>query len=281
MVDFALNKKVLEFCNHAGFLTDGLPDKYDGKTGYLGIHTPSYVTVDLLAVNDVKHICFKLWDNEDPDNICQDKQQRVNQLYSYRLLISSDKKEWKIVYDCSDLPSEEKYKKGWQSFEWANPVQVRYIRIHCMNGKRNSGFHIVELHAYDQVVNLKNVNTPISFPVDQTFEVEIGDAYPLSYQLSDFSGRFQDTLEARVSDNKDAKAIYDSIVDFLFRKAKEVDSVNGKVDEIRRLVADPVKDGIQSRFKEENLETRRNIRFSVLQLFVWLLLLIFSFYLHV
>lgn len=149
-------------------------------------------------------------------------------------------------------------------------MAVRFIRVHCMNSRRGSGFHIVELHACDEVASLNKVDTKVSFNADYPFEVEIGDAYPLSYQLYDLSGRFQDAIEKRVTGRPDAKAIYDSIIDFLFRKGREVESVNGKIDEIRRLVSDPVKDGIQKRFKEENIESRKNIWFSVFQLAAWI-----------
>ena len=279
MTDYALNKNVLEYCNHGGFLTDGKTDKYNGVTGYLGIHAPSYVTVDLQDIKEVKNICFKLWDYEDKDNECPDKAQLKDKLYTYRLLISTDKMEWKVVYDCSKL-QKDKYKKGWQTFVWEQPVPVRFIRVHCMNSKRGSGFHIVELHAYDQVARLRKVDTEISFDANHTFDVEIGDAYPLSYQLYDLSGRFQDALEKRVAGKPNAKEIYDSIIDFLFRKGREVESVNGKIDEIRRLVSDPVKDGIQRRFKEENIESRKNIWFSIFQLAAWLILFIVSIILH-
>lgn len=280
MADYALYKKVLEYCNHASYMTDKKTVKYDGKTGYLGIHTPGYVTVDLRKTRYVKNICFKLWDYEDPDNECPEKAERSNQVYSYRLLISENKEKWTVVHDCSDLPVEEKYRKGWQTFIWEDPVPVRYIRVHCLNGKRNSGFHIVKLHAYDQIAELDPVDTKIIIPRTKSFEKETGDAYPLSYQLNDFSGRIQEALGTRIQKNPAAKEIYDSIVDFLFRKAKEVDAVNGKVDEIRRLVAEPVKEEIQRRFEAENHDSRSNIRFSIIQIILWVIILILSIIFH-
>ena len=278
MEDYALNKKVLEYCNHASFMTDGVTSEYDGKTGYLGIHTPGYVTVDLQDSWYVKHICFELWDFDDPNNLCPDRKDRTNQLYSYRLLISDDRKTWRVVYDCSNSPAAKKYRKGWQSFIWEEPVSVRYIRIHCLNGKRNSGFHIVKLHACNEVFNLCRIDTEVSFSRTNSFEIEYGDAYPLSYQLNDFSGRIQDAFGSRVQMDLEAKGIYDSIVDYLFRKSREVDAVNGKVDEIRRLIAQPVKEEIQELFQAENKDSRSNIRFSIAQMVIWSILFVISFF---
>lgn len=64
IVDLALKKPVLEFCNHPEQLTaEGNDREYDAiNGGYLGIHHPAFITVDLEKTVEVKQISMKLYD---------------------------------------------------------------------------------------------------------------------------------------------------------------------------------------------------------------------------
>lgn len=269
-MDYAHYKRVLEYCNHYHPLTDDTAE-YDHKQGYLGIHTPSYVTVDLEAVVRLRQIAFKLWDYSDPCNVSPIKSEMTDQVYTYRLLASVDKKTWTVIYDCSILSENMKYHRGWQVFNWKSGtcLEARYVRVHCIHNRRTSGFHIVKLHACDIPEEYENAETKVDFDKEQLFTKEVGDAYPLSYQLMDLSGRLEDMLSSSMDGNENAQAIYSDIVDTLCQKSREVEAVNGKVDEIRRLVASPVGNMIRNKFHTENSGKEKNFYFSLIQLIVW------------
>ncbi len=62
--------------------------------------------------------------------------------YKYRLYVSDNKSEWRIVSDRS-----EKGVSGWQESEF-QPLDVRFIRIEGLHNTVNEDFHVLELEAF-------------------------------------------------------------------------------------------------------------------------------------
>ena len=146
-----------------------------------------------------------------------DKENQTDQIYAYRLLCSEDAEIWKVIYDTAD--DNTKYKKGWQTFKLDKPVDARYIRIHAIHNKKNSGFHVVRLHVFQQKNTL--YDSQDLFLCTGPFDQEIGDAYPMSYQLLDLSGRIQNITEEQNSTafsipDPSLKQRYHEVIDYLF-----------------------------------------------------------------
>lgn len=268
--DLALHKKVLEYCNHYHYLTSGKEIEYDNKSGYCATHWPAYLTVDLEREYDLRQISFQLWDYEDPNNKLADKAKYIDQIYAYRLLLSSDKRSWQVIHDTAGTSS--KYRKGWQTFLFDNAIRARYIRVHAIHNMKNSGFHIVRLHAFEEINPFFDKgNVFICF---DPYELELGDAYPLSNQLLDLSGRIQNAMPRTVSTM--LKQRYTQIIDYLFEKSKELDAVDGKVDEVRKLIAEPISEKFEEEFKKNNRSEVVGLVISVVSLVIWIVIMIFK-----
>lgn len=267
--DLALHKKVLEYCNHYEPLTDGKENEYDTKSGYCATHWPGYITVDLENVYEVKQISFQLWDFEDPRNVYWNKSACTNQLYVYRLLCSVDRYNWQVVYDTTG--SLNKYRKGWQSFLFRENCQVRYIRVHAIHNLRNSGFHIVRLHTFQEMVP-EFMKGDIQI-CDAAFEWEQGDAYPLANQLLDLSGRIQNIMP-RNGISSELKDKYLQLIDYLFEKSKELEAVNGKIDELRKLISEPVSGKLKKDFRKNARDGIIGVVLTVISFIIWLIIII-------
>lgn len=147
-VDLAAGKTVLELCNHNEQLTKPEFDGYNGHSGYCGVHVPAYLTIDLGEEHNIELIQFLLFDPIEDTNHGSSERG-----YSYRVLVSSgntagqcdkDEWEWRVLCDCG-----REWRRNWQFIHIPGGIeQVRYIRIHCMDSKKNKGFHIVRLRAY-------------------------------------------------------------------------------------------------------------------------------------
>lgn len=146
--DLAAGKSVLELCNHNEQLTAPLFEGYNGQSGYCGVHVPAYLTIDLGREYNIGLIQFLLFDPiEDTNHGVGERG------YSFRILVAGDfsstldKDEWawRVVCDCG-----RDWCRNWQFVHIPEGImKVRYIRIHCMDSRKNKGFHIVRLRAYD------------------------------------------------------------------------------------------------------------------------------------
>ena len=143
--DLAENKPVLELCNHHEQLTNPHFDGYDGVSGYCGVHTPAYLTIDLEKPQEIGLIQFLLFDSY-VDNNHGDRER----LYYYRILAAQDQTcdkddwVWTVIYDTG-----RSGRRNWQFIRIAEGLrQIRYLRIHCMHSQKNAGFHIVRFRVY-------------------------------------------------------------------------------------------------------------------------------------
>ncbi len=215
--DLALDKLVLELCNHYEQLTLAAFDGYDGKSGYCGVHAPACLTVDLGALaageeRDVGLIRLLLFDSV-VDNNHGDRER----LYYYRVLVAEDFAterrdkdawEWRVVADLTRCGT-----RNWQFIRIPGGLRrVRYIRIHCVGSLKNSGFHIVRLGAYAERVAaavdygrlMEHLRRDPAVPapdgtlrpidpcgkaqyvcVEGSPEIEVGDGFPLSKRIYD------------------------------------------------------------------------------------------------
>lgn len=247
--DLAFGKPVMESCNHPEYLTNATICYGDNeKKGYLGTHWPNFVTVDLLKIKKVGAISFKLWDWEDPNNKDSDKSKKKDMQYAYRLLVSKDLVNWTILFDCADIKNSiNRFKKGWQYFIF-NPIKIRYIRIHCLRNKLNSGFHIVKLNAFKNAkiaTEIANFTNPIKCHDNIK---EIYDGAPLSYKLRNIAGQIQSISSLVNERTEDTSCLeFFSGLDSasLFKKAHEVEAVESKINEIRSLIVEPIMNKIE------------------------------------
>lgn len=104
------------------------------------------------------------------------------------------------------------------------------------------------------------------------FEWELGDAYPLANQLLDLSGRIQDVMSKTKMDSE-LKSKYLRVVDYLFEKSKELDAVNGKVDELRKLISEPVSKKLKRDFKKNAVDGIIGVGLTVVSFIIWLIIL--------
>lgn len=246
MTDYTTSCEVLEYCNHPEqMLQDHV--EYNGKTGYCGIHVPAFVTVDLLRSVPIRELSFLLWDYLDPNNTDAEKAKKERMRYAYRVLTSEDRVVWNVIEDSLD-----DYRRGWQVFTFATPLTARYVRIHALNNLQNSGFHIVRLHVLDQIRSSREVAPSFCKEIHEpAFEREVGDQYPLSNQLMDLSERVHRVISgAKEPPAESVRAACLDLQDKLYQRSRELNAVDGKIDEIRRLIAVPVKSKFEGDFRE-------------------------------
>lgn len=185
--NFALHKRVLEECNTPEAMLDGCCHNFDGTKGYCGVHVPAYITIDLGSNCPIGYIRFLLMnrENEDTNHGVGPRQ------YYYRLLACEDTDcinnttEWKVLYDSLGEGFVD-----WQCFTLSSPLQVRYLRIHTIDNRKNNGFHIVQFEAYEHSEPLPDgervaVNAEIT---TEKVQIEVGDGMPLYKRLHDIAG---------------------------------------------------------------------------------------------
>ena len=220
-VDLAVDKPVLELCNHYEQLTDPDFGGYDGKSGYCGVHAPASLTIDLgeIAPDEERELGLVQLLLFDPIVDKNHGKKGAERRYHYRLLVAEDFAstqtdkdcwEWKLLFDSQRTG----WCRNWQFIELKEGLKgIRYIRIHCMAGLKNSGFHIVRLRAYSKRVaeaidfdRLRHhlqeeplMPTPwgekiaidpsrsmLHYTVEpQRIEIEQGDGFPLSKRIYD------------------------------------------------------------------------------------------------
>ena len=296
--DIAFGKPVMEFCNHPEFLTNDA-EVYGGndsdQPGYLGTHWPTFVTVDLIDKKTVGVICLKLWDWEDSCNQAANKENNKEMQYAYRLLISEDRKLWTVLFDCADSKrADDKFHKGWELFFFkARPI--RYIRIHCLRNRKNSGFHIVKLKAFqdDTVDFFQTLSTNFYYVnCNAREEKELGEGVPTSFRLINLAGKIQEIgdlsknrlqvlLNEKTSNESEHEITFlkkvinsldnqlkfrnNDIFGRLLKRAHEVEVVSNGIDEIRSLVAEPIRRKGESDCKEDRIDFLTDFLFGMFQ----------------
>lgn len=246
VVDLALKKPVLEFCNHPEQLTaEGDELEYDAtKGGYLGIHHPAFITVDMEKEVKVKQISMKLYDSAETLNktkVPEKQAGNYSSRYAFRLLCSTDMESWKVLYDTTKAiePYGDKaagnrkpYRKGWQWAVFDEPVRMRYFRIHALHNPANSGFHVVRLRLYNKEYDKMKQGEKMTLQTGN--ETEIKDALPLSARLLNLSQRLDVATPDTIKKGNDRE--YLSLKNQIVERSIEVHTVDGKVDQFRRII---------------------------------------------
>lgn len=246
VVDLALKKPVLEFCNHPEQLTaEGDELEYDAtKGGYLGIHHPAFITVDMETEVKVKQISMKLYDSAETLNktkVPEKQAGNYSSRYAFRLLCSTDMESWKVLYDTTKAiePYGDKaagnrkpYRKGWQWAVFDEPVRMRYFRIHALHNPANSGFHVVRLRLYNKEYDKMKLGEKMTLQTGN--EMEIKDALPLSARLLNLSQRLDVATPDTIKKGNDRE--YLSLKNQIVERSIEVHTVDGKVDQFRRII---------------------------------------------
>lgn len=264
----------MELCNHPEYLTDA-SETYGGndakKPGYLGTHWPSFITVDLIEKQTIGAICLKLWDWDDPCNKDPQKENNQEMQYAYRLLVSSDRMLWNVLFDSADcLPKEGKFRKGWQCFTFPPQQDIRFIRVHCLKNRKNSGFHIVKLKAFadaeGEFFKALIQKVPCIECTGTIFQ-ELGDGTPLSVRIINLAGQLQEIrslsekliqllrennapkgpgsdyyfLQGVLEDLNKQRSGGGDVIGRLFKRGHEVQLVSSSIEETRSLIVEPVR----------------------------------------
>lgn len=190
--NFALNKRVLEECNTPEAMLDGNLTDFTGTSGYCGVHVPSYLTIDLGQNYPIGYIRFLLMNRGKEDT----NHGLAKREYFYRLLACEDTPhinnttKWHVIYDSLSIGRTD-----WQCFTLSKPMQIRYLRIHAIENRKNNGFHIIQFEAYEhpealpeglpEQLRVVSVNETID---TSAIECEIGDGLPLYKRLNDITG---------------------------------------------------------------------------------------------
>ena len=246
--DFALGKHVLEFCNHPLDMTKpGDDEPYDSiNGGYLGIHHPANITVDLESQCEVKQISIKFFDCED--SLCiQTKDTAIKHSYAFRLLCSADGHSWSVLYDSSVQSDDKKYVKGWRYAVLEEPLKMRHFRIHALHNPSSSGFHVVRLRLLDRVC--ADLQRGEELVLSKKHDVEVGDSTPLSTQLYNLLGR----ISSRLSSETKSKPKYSELSNHIFEKALEFEAIDGRIDQIRKIVTPHMEKIFESKERKEAL----------------------------
>jgi hypothetical protein len=135
VADNVLRGATVTGCENPGVLIDGNSTDYDSEKGYAhNTWTDSDpnagMKITMPRLQKISRIRFLLWD-KDP------------RAYGYVVSISADGKVWTTVKDASSS-----HEQGWQTINFESQ-NVLAVKIRGANGSANSGFHIVEVEAYD------------------------------------------------------------------------------------------------------------------------------------
>lgn len=244
MKDLALGKNVLEFCNHPHHMTAGGDSMdYNALTGgYLGIHHPSFITLDLEECVDVRQVSIKFIDWEDECNISGTN--NVKQHYAYRLLCSEDKLVWTVLYDTT--VTNKVYRRGWQWGVFEQPIRMRYFRIHALHNPANSGFHVVRLRLFDEENPVLQVGDHLHFHAP--YDLEIGDAIPISIRIMNLVQRLSNT----VSELHKQSDEYKYLVNEVLEESMVFDTVDGRVDQFRQIITPYVARNLTTDYEKES-----------------------------
>lgn len=228
MGNIALGKPVIGDAKRSEIVTNGQIIGYSGNSGFADFHWPGRLTVDLESNVIIYEIRFLIW-----DGLGVAKSQRNPRIYKYRLLTSNDNNSWEVIYDTGDQGFN-----GWQSFKFPEGKDLRYIQIHGLWNSANTGFHIVEVEAYDD----SNLKTSVEIVFEKTVAglsngKEIGDGLPLS---SHIKGIIRD-LEIFGKKDFVSSDHFSKLILQLRQHATDISALDYNMGSIRREIMFPVK----------------------------------------
>jgi hypothetical protein len=230
MANVALNRSILEALGKgAALATDGNITAYTAHDGFAYFKWPGTLTVDLEAAFALTCIRMLLW-----DGLGEPGSPRNPRIYLYRLLVSTDGQNWKVVYDTGI----DGY-NGWQVFAFPQPISARYIRIHGLWNIANRDFHIVQIEAYDDsTVPPLQVEAGLSRTIaGGTGDVEAGDGRVWSTDVSRVIGELETLVEKSKILNPEP---FSALISQLRVQVVDIRNVERGMDGIRREIIGPV-----------------------------------------
>jgi hypothetical protein len=300
--DYAFGKIALELCNHPHYMTsEGDEKEYglnvsDGKYGYLGIHHPANITLDLcpphsntdspsnietkrtirsrlscrrkadknplckegtseVEMAQVRQISVKFLDPNDTLN----KTDKKGQEYAFRLLCSEDKVRWKVLFDSTRTANP--YRVGWMHLKFRDDMsspegvisgvqQMRYFRIHALHNPVSSGFHVVRLRLFDREVEMPQ-GEEIILQSHSSYDYEINDTTPLATKMLNIAERLHRGVQP-----EDRTDEFYTVYNHVVEKAFELQAVDGKVDQVRKIITPLITRRMEQKKKESAKSTR-------------------------
>lgn len=258
--DYALGKIALEHCNHPEYMTHKGNRRPYGSSpknkyyGYLGVHHPANITLDLGLDAPVKQISIKFMDPNDKLNRSPNKLQK----YAFRLLCSNDMSQWRVLHDTTT--TGDPYQVGWVHFKFENneALGMRYFRIHALHNPANSGFHIVRLRLFDKyptrVLHQKDTIT-LPSPLNGVYEYEINDTTPLATKLMNIAERLYRGTRENALGQAEPQG-FEEIYNYVVERAFELQAVDGKVDQVRKIITPLISNRMDKKQQESIKSTK-------------------------
>lgn len=260
--DYAFGKIALEHCNHPEYMTQKGDRRPYGSTlkkrskyyGYLGVHHPANITLDLGLDASVKQISIKFMDPKDKLNRSPNKMQK----YAFRLLCSNDMSQWRVLYDTT--ATKDPYRVGWMHFKFENneALGMRYFRVHALHNPANSGFHIVRLRLFNECTTRvlhQEKTTILPSPLNGGYEFEINDTTPLAIKLMNIAERLYRGTRENVTEQADPQG-FEEIYNYVVERAFELQAVDGKVDQVRKIITPLISDRMDKKQQESIKSTK-------------------------
>ncbi len=280
--DYAFGKIALEHCNHPEYMTQKGDRRPYGSSlkkickyyGYLGVHHPANVTLDLGLDAPVKQISIKFMDPKDKLNRTPNKLQK----YAFRLLCSNDMSRWRVLYDTTS--TSEPYRVGWVHFKFENneALEMRYFRVHALHNPANSGFHIVRLRLFDEYTTRvlhQEKTTILPSPLNGGYEFEINDTTPLATKLMNIAERlYRGTRENATG--KTAPQGFEEIYNYVVERAFELQAVDGKVDQVRKIITPLISDRMDKKQQKSVKSTKWQWFFSLTFIIIYIVVSIYG-----
>lgn len=228
-MNVALAMKVEEPIKNAEAATDGQIVGYTGLEGFAELTWPSTMTVALEKTHRLHTIRLLLW-----DGLGRGRAQRDSRTYKYRLLTSTDHTIWQVIFDSSEYGSN-----GWHVFEFTEPLDVRYIRIHALWNSANPWFQVVEIEAHDSLPDPLTADVTLKrriAPASNT--AEIGDGFPLRTRLDGIVGGLEQLVKGNPYLNPEP---FRGLIGQLRQQVRDVSVLEHGMDSIRNEIIQPVR----------------------------------------
>lgn len=230
-IDYAAGKVAMELSNHPEHMTaEGNSLTYHNREGgYLGIHHPANITIDLEEEVDVKQVFIKFMDPNDALNLTPMK----GQCYAFRLLSSLDGERWKLLYE--SFTTDKPYRVGWIYGIFPEKHRMRYFRVNALDNPSSSGFHIVRLRLYNDenpvLISELGLGDENKIEFASKPETEVGDSTPLAIKLQNLSEQLYRSVPNDYRDERFV-ALHSDIIE----KSFELQAVDGRIDQVRSII---------------------------------------------
>lgn len=228
MSNVALGCKVEEALHRPEAVTNGIVTGYTGHDGFARFQCPGYLTVDLARVVDASAIRMLIWDGRGSEGST-----RATRGYKYRLLTSTDRRTWQVLYDTGSSSTN-----GWQVFTFPERMKVRYVRLHGLYNSANPNFHVVEIEVHDAPPPPLQAETMLEREiVPSESEVEILDGLPIEESVDALAV----SLERLLVDHNwvNPEPVHELIAQLRLR-AYDISGLEQRIGSVRRQIVDPV-----------------------------------------